>query len=130
MGTRVRRAKETAFPQLHIPSHLFEGHCRVIAENCHPISIAQWRAAVARQQPLPDRPVLVTFDDGYRSGYELARKIRKSGVASATRLIALSGYGQDSDIQAAHEAGFDDHLTKPPDFEKLDQLLLRGRRPA
>jgi CheY-like chemotaxis protein len=35
----------------------------------------------------------------------------------------LSGYGQDADVQAALEAGFDQHLTKPPDPERLEQLL-------
>ena len=39
------------------------------------------------------------------------------------RLIALSGYGQDSDVQAALDASFDEHLTKPPDPERLAQLL-------
>jgi CheY-like chemotaxis protein len=39
------------------------------------------------------------------------------------RLIALSGYGQDADVQAALQAGFDQHLTKPPDPDRLEQLL-------
>ena len=55
------------------------------------------------------------------SGYELARQLRQRG--DPTRLVALSGYGQDSDIQAALEAGFDEHLTKPPDLARLDALL-------
>jgi CheY-like chemotaxis protein len=37
--------------------------------------------------------------------------------------VALSGYGQDSDIRASLEAGFDEHLTKPPDPARLDALL-------
>jgi signal transduction histidine kinase len=37
----------------------------------------------------------------------------------------LSGYGQDSDVQASLEAGFDEHLTKPPDPARLE-ALLRG----
>jgi len=55
------------------------------------------------------------------SGYDLARELRKR--SSATRLIALSGYGQDADVQAAIDAGFDEHLTKPPDLARLDALL-------
>jgi two-component system CheB/CheR fusion protein len=57
------------------------------------------------------------------SGYELARRVRQSREHVATRLVALSGYGQDSDVQAALEAGFDEHITKPPDIERLEQLL-------
>ena len=60
------------------------------------------------------------------SGFELARRIRQNPRARRTRLVALSGYGQDSDIQAALEAGFDEHLTKPPDPERLE-ALLHGR---
>ncbi|MND01681.1 hypothetical protein D3C83_207720 [compost metagenome] len=44
------------------------------------------------------------------------------------RLVALSGYGQDADIQAALEAGFDEHITKPPDPRQLESLLA-GMRP-
>jgi two-component system, chemotaxis family, CheB/CheR fusion protein len=60
------------------------------------------------------------------SGFELARRVRCSSAADRTRLVALSGYGQDADIQAALDAGFDDHLTKPPDPDRLDTLLSRG----
>ena len=57
------------------------------------------------------------------SGYELARRVRQNPRSARTRLVALSGYGQDSDIQASLEAGFDEHLTKPPDPARLDALL-------
>jgi CheY-like chemotaxis protein len=57
------------------------------------------------------------------SGYELARRVRSDRGNGRTHLVALSGYGQDSDVQAALEAGFDEHLTKPPDPERLEQLL-------
>jgi len=35
------------------------------------------------------------------------------------RIVALTGWGQDDDRRRAAEAGFDVHLTKPVDFEKL-----------
>lgn len=76
------------------------------------------------------RPDLAIVDLGLpvMSGYDLARRVRKNQRLASVRLVALSGYGQDSDIQAALAAGFDEHLTKPPDPEKLDALL--GRRPT
>jgi DNA-binding response OmpR family regulator len=58
-------------------------------------------------------------------GYDLARRVRENADNAATRLVALSGYGQESDIQASLEAGFDEHLTKPPDPARLE-ALLRG----
>ncbi|HET7217610.1 MAG TPA: PAS domain S-box protein, partial [Vicinamibacterales bacterium] len=57
------------------------------------------------------------------SGFDLARRIRQAAANDGVRLVALSGYGQDSDIQAALEAGFDEHITKPPDPARLEQLL-------
>jgi two-component system, chemotaxis family, CheB/CheR fusion protein len=57
------------------------------------------------------------------SGFDVARRIRANPENTATWLVALSGYGQDSDVQAALDAGFDEHLTKPPDPERLERLL-------
>ncbi len=54
-------------------------------------------------------------------GYEIARRVRSSGCA--TYLVALSGYGQAEDRAKARIAGFDIHLTKPADPERLLQLL-------
>jgi len=63
------------FPDLHVAADVFEAHCRVIAETCHPINLATFCDARANGRALPERPVLVTFDDGYRSMFELARPI-------------------------------------------------------
>jgi two-component system CheB/CheR fusion protein len=57
------------------------------------------------------------------NGYELARAIRGNGFHRIPRLIALTGYGQASDRKEAVAAGFDHHLTKPPDPKALDALL-------
>jgi len=56
-----------ALRHLHVPASTFEAHCRVIRECCDPISLDDWRAAAAGTACLPKRPVLMTFDDGYRS---------------------------------------------------------------
>jgi two-component system CheB/CheR fusion protein len=71
------------------------------------------------------RPDLALVDLGLpvMSGFDVARQIRQNDAGIRTRLVALSGYGQDSDVQAALEAGFDEHLTKPPDMERLEQIL-------
>ena len=44
-------------------------------------------------------------------------------------LVALTGWGQDDDRKRSLDAGFDEHLVKPVDFERLTQLIesLRGR---
>ncbi|QDU26867.1 Autoinducer 2 sensor kinase/phosphatase LuxQ [Anatilimnocola aggregata] len=59
------------------------------------------------------------------SGYELASEIRARGESPQPTLIALTGYGRESDRQQAREAGFDHHLTKPVDLQALEQLLIK-----
>jgi peptidoglycan/xylan/chitin deacetylase (PgdA/CDA1 family) len=55
------------FEGLHVRQSLFREHCRILAELCTPISLADWRAAKKGGPPLPPRPVLLTIDDGYRT---------------------------------------------------------------
>lgn len=56
-----------AFQNLHVRRSDFDAQCRLVRETCHPISLDDWRLAAAGRGKLPDRPVLITFDDGYRS---------------------------------------------------------------
>jgi signal transduction histidine kinase/ActR/RegA family two-component response regulator len=68
------------------------------------------------------------FDIGLpgMSGHELARRVRERERESGTRrmaLIALTGYGQESDRRQALEAGFDAHFSKPADLGKLREAL-------
>jgi two-component system CheB/CheR fusion protein len=78
------------------------------------------------------RPDLALVDLGLpvMNGFELARQIRKGPTFSRTRLVALSGYGQDADVEAALTAGFDEHLTKPVDLDRLTQILQGGTSPS
>ncbi len=55
-----------------------------------------------------------------RSGYELMEEM--SGTKQL-RGIALSGFGMESDIAKAREAGFSEHLTKPINFERLEAVI-------
>jgi CheY-like chemotaxis protein len=55
-------------------------------------------------------------------GFEVARRLRER-LGRRVRLVALTGWGQDEDRRRSREAGFDHHLTKPPEPEVLDQLI-------
>ncbi len=70
-------------------------------------------------------PDVVLLDIGLpdMNGYEVARQLRQHAQTMGMRLIALTGYGQDSDRQQAEEAGFDHHLVKPVPPQKLQELL-------
>ncbi len=65
-------------------------------------------------------PDLAILDIGMprMNGYELARRLRADPVAPIV-LIALTGWGQVSDTEAASRAGFDHHLVKPVAPEDL-----------
>jgi peptidoglycan/xylan/chitin deacetylase (PgdA/CDA1 family) len=63
------------FNELHVTQRTFEQHCQLIAAHCHPISLADLRWARAGRRTLPERAVLVTFDDGYRAVLDLALPI-------------------------------------------------------
>ena len=56
-------------------------------------------------------------------GYEVAKRLRAQPELQNLRLIALTGYGQDSDLTRSREAGFDHHLVKPVQFDSLNRLL-------
>ena len=56
-------------------------------------------------------------------GYELAARLREKHPGSELRLIALTGYGQDSDREQSRKAGFDVHLVKPVDFDTLQRAI-------
>jgi signal transduction histidine kinase/ActR/RegA family two-component response regulator len=55
-----------------------------------------------------------------RSGYELMQELR---ATHSLRGIALSGFGMENDVSKAREAGFSEHLTKPINFERLDEAI-------
>jgi CheY-like chemotaxis protein len=56
-------------------------------------------------------------------GYDVARAVRQDPATRDVRLIALTGYGQADDKKKALAAGFDIHLAKPVDPQKLAELL-------
>jgi two-component system CheB/CheR fusion protein len=55
------------------------------------------------------------------SGHDLMRRLRERGLTFPG--IALSGYGQEEDIQRSHEAGFAAHLTKPASRETIVEAI-------
>jgi PAS domain S-box-containing protein len=59
-------------------------------------------------------------------GYEVARRMRISGDKDLV-LVALTGYGGEENKQRSLEAGFDIHMTKPPDARILERLLANRR---
>lgn len=65
-GIRVDGAGSMNFGDLHVDPEELAAHCQLIRETCHPIGLEDWRRACADGGRLPARPVLLTFDEGYR----------------------------------------------------------------
>jgi signal transduction histidine kinase/CheY-like chemotaxis protein len=55
-------------------------------------------------------------------GVEVAKRLRVTSWGRSARLVALTGMGQQSDIARTKEAGFDEHITKPADLQRVSRL--------
>jgi CheY-like chemotaxis protein len=71
------------------------------------------------------RPEVVLLDIGLPKldGHEVCRRIREKPWAKDIVIIALTGWGQDDDRRKSEEAGFNGHLVKPVDYDRLLSLL-------
>ena len=71
------------------------------------------------------RPDVILLDIGLPklNGYEAARRIRQQSWGKTVVLVALTGWGQEEDRRRSSEAGFDGHLVKPVDFDRLMNVL-------
>jgi signal transduction histidine kinase/DNA-binding response OmpR family regulator len=98
----------------------------MLAEALHGLG---YRTAVAHDGPqalevaAEFEPQIALLDIGLpvMDGYELGGRLREQR-ANLT-LVAITGYGQDTDRDRARAAGFNDHLTKPVDIEMLGRVL-------
>jgi PAS domain S-box-containing protein len=73
------------------------------------------------------QPSIIFLDIGLpeMDGHEIARRLRQRPPSKDVWLIAMTGYGQDSDRQQSKEAGFDYHLVKPVNTQELEQLVAK-----
>jgi PAS domain S-box-containing protein len=71
------------------------------------------------------RPDVALVDLGLPGldGFEVARRVRASEAGRSVRLVALTGYGLPADQHRSREAGFDAHLVKPVDPQRLVRLI-------
>lgn len=71
------------------------------------------------------RPDIILMDLGMPrlSGYEATRCIKRQPWGASIVVVALTGWGQESDRQRSREAGCDHHLVKPVALSDLQALL-------
>jgi signal transduction histidine kinase len=90
----------------------------------------EFDGASALTTALREPPAVALLDIGLpdMDGHELARRLRARPATAGAVLVALTGYGQAEDQQRAHDAGFDHHMVKPADLDRLLTLLASIER--
>ena len=79
-------------------------------------------ALAAMEKNMPDA-VLMDIGLPDINGYEVCRRLRQLAVPRQPVAIALTGWGNDNDRDRAAEAGFNGHLTKPAEPDRIVALL-------
>jgi signal transduction histidine kinase len=74
------------------------------------------------------QPEVVVLDIGLpeMDGYEVAKRMRAISQLHNTRIVAVTGYGQEEDRRRSRDAGFDQHLTKPVDPDVLQSFVAES----
>ena len=137
LSTEVAAAAETSTASSHPPS---TEHLEVLIVEDNPDAAELLRALleswghsvrVARDGVAGVRaassqvPNVAVVDIGLPglNGYEVAERLRADAKTRATYLIAITGYGRPEDRARARDAGFDEFIVKPLDFEALDDAI-------
>jgi CheY-like chemotaxis protein len=76
------------------------------------------------------RPDVILMDVGMPKldGYEATRRLRETAFGKDIMIVALTGWGQPSDVAHSIEAGCSAHLVKPVDFAELERLLATATK--
>lgn len=98
---------------------------RLLLESRDHVVIDVEDGATALDVITREKPDVAFIDIGLpaMNGYEVAQRIRDRPGLDDVLLVALTGYGAPSDISMARAAGFDEHLVKPAELAKLENIL-------
>lgn len=135
-GVRDDAVPDGAMPLegLHVRARELAAHCAVVRDTCQPISLDDWRAALDGRRAWPPRPVVFTFDDGYRSVFTIAKPILEryevpAAVFVCTRPVARrQTFWYDALALQAGEAAVEAAKSTPD--EGWDSLIASLSRPV
>jgi PAS domain S-box-containing protein len=99
----------------------------ILEGDGHTVTVA-YSGAIGVEAARRCRPDVVLCDIGLpgMDGYAVAETLRDDLRLTGTRLIAVTGYGQEDDRERTRQAGFEAHLTKPIDIPSLQRILVQG----
>jgi len=106
-----------------------EADCRgpladILELNGH--TVYSYESAEDAQHHLTDGDLDVAIVDvglPILDGYQVAAEVRQHMGPAAPRMVAMTGYGQESDRRRARDAGFDRHLVKPAEMSEIIAVL-------
>ncbi len=71
-------------PHIIVTQDTFRKHMQLLREDYHPLSLTDYLAARLTKQPVPDKSVIITFDDGWQDNYQFALPILQEHKIPAT----------------------------------------------
>jgi signal transduction histidine kinase/CheY-like chemotaxis protein len=94
--------------------------------------VAAHDGATALDLAVTFQPEVALIDIGLpgMTGYDLAPRLLERARGRPMRLVAVTGYGELADQLRARDAGFDLHVTKPPDIDQLAAIVAGAPRTA
>ncbi|GHA84071.1 hypothetical protein GCM10007067_22830 [Lysobacter bugurensis] len=101
------------------------GMLALLVEAWGHTAITEYSSRQALARATVERPDVCLLDIGLpdMDGNELARALRRNAATAKATLVAVTGYGQETDRKNTSEAGFDHHLVKPVDPVALGAVL-------
>jgi peptidoglycan/xylan/chitin deacetylase (PgdA/CDA1 family) len=122
------------FEGLHVRASELNAHCLFLRKNCHPISLQDWCASIHGGSRLPDRPVLVTFDDAYRTVVSQALPILKRFAMPAVVFVCTDPVERREllwydELARRHGEGEVERAKSLP-FEQWQAMHEAGRHPV
>jgi len=138
IAVRIVEAQQRSFDQMQAAAHpavqrpykilLVEDHIdtaralrRLLDRDGHQVTTA-YSVDEAMERLKSDTFDLLLSDIGLPDGTGLDL-IRKARAISNLPAVALTGFGMEEDVRSCHQAGFDEHLTKPINFQKLEFII-------
>ena len=104
-----------------------EGLRMVLTLDGHPVEVAHDGVeGLAKARAFEPDVVLCDIGLPKKDGYQVARAIRADEQLRSAYLVALTGYAQAEDLEAARKAGFDEHLAKPASMESIKRALANS----
>ena len=97
--------------------------CRLLERGGHEMTLAHTMGDALDELETGGFDLILSdigLPDG--TGLDLIRRVR---TISDLPAVALSGFGMEEDVLTCREAGFNEHLTKPINFHRLEQIILR-----